>query len=120
MSAIVPPEVRSFLHLWYYNKTRTISNSEEIVIMTDDQYRILPVIKGRVQCLAEKKELIENCGFCTHSREFKVQGRFISSPALLYCTKCRITEKVDFTKAQAVKCADRQYEGFHSITNIIS
>ena len=88
--------------------------------MTDDQYRNLPVIKGRVQCLPEKKEPVENCGFCTHSRGFKVQERFITSPALLYCTKCRVTEKVDFTKAQEVKCADRQGEGFHSITNIIS
>ena len=88
--------------------------------MTDDLNRILPVIKGRVQCLPDKKEPVENCGFCIHSREFKVQDRFIKSPALLYCTKCRVTEKVDFTKAEAVKCADRQGGGFHSITNIIS
>jgi hypothetical protein len=27
---------------------------------------------------------------------------------------------VDFTKADAVKCADWQGEGFHSITSIIS
>jgi hypothetical protein len=88
--------------------------------MTDTEYRIIPVIQGKVQCLAEKKEPVENCGFCTHSREFKVQGRFITSPALLYCTKCRVTEKVDFNKAESVKCADRQGEGFHSITNLIS
>ncbi len=88
--------------------------------MTDDEYRILPVMTGKVQCLAEKKEPVENCGFCIHSREFKVQNRFIKSPALLYCTKSRITEKVDYSKAEAVKCADRQGGGFHSITNLIS
>jgi hypothetical protein len=88
--------------------------------MTNEEVRIIPVIKGRVQCLAEKKEPVENCGFCVHSREFRVQGRFITSPSLAYCTKCRVTEKVDFTKAEAVKCADRQSGGFHSITNIIS
>ena len=88
--------------------------------MTEDEYRIIPVIKGKVQCLADKKEPVENCGFCVHSREFKVQNRFITSPALVYCTKCRVTEKVDYNKAEAVKCADRQGGGFHSITNIIS
>jgi hypothetical protein len=31
-----------------------------------------------------------------------------------------VTERVDFEKADAVKCADRQGEGFHSITSIIS
>ena len=88
--------------------------------MTEEEYRILPVVQGKVQCLSDKKEPVENCGFCVHSREFKVQDRFITSPALAYCTKCRVTEKVDFTKAEAVKCADRQGGGFHSITNIIS
>ena len=88
--------------------------------MTEDEYLIIPVIKGKVQCLADKKEPVENCGFCVHSREFTVKGRFITSPALAYCTKCRVTENVDFTKAEAVKCADRQGGGFHSITNIIS
>jgi hypothetical protein len=88
--------------------------------MTEDQYRILPVTKGRVQCLADKKEPVENCGFCVHCREVKVKDRFITSPSMAYCTKCRVTEKVDFTKAEAVKCADRQGGGFHSITNIIS
>ena len=88
--------------------------------MTDEEYRIIPVIKGRVQCLSEKKEPVENCGFCVHCREFNVQGRFVTSPSLAYCTKSRVTEKVDFTKAQAVKCADRRRGGFHSITNIIS
>jgi len=88
--------------------------------MADNDERILPVIKGRVQCLPDKKEPVGNCSFCVHCREFRVGGRFIKSPSLAYCTKCRITEKVDLEKADAVKCADRQGGGFHSITNIIS
>lgn len=88
--------------------------------MADNDYRILPVVKGMVQCLAEKKEPVENCGFCIHCRELDVKGRFVTSPSLAYCTKCRVTERVDYTKVNAVKCADRQRGGFHSITNIIS
>jgi hypothetical protein len=88
--------------------------------MTDNEYRIIPVIKGKVQCLPEKKEPVENCGFCVHCREFRVKDRFITSPSLAYCTKSRVTEKVDYSKAEAVKCADRRGGGFHSITNIIS
>ena len=88
--------------------------------MADDDYRVLPVVKERVQCLTEKKEPVENCGFCIHCREFLVNGKWVKSPSMAYCTKCRITEKVDVKKAGAVKCADRQCGGFHSITNIIS
>jgi hypothetical protein len=88
--------------------------------MTENGCRILPVIQGRVQCLPDKKEPAENCGFCIHCREFRVGGKFVKSPSLAYCTKCRVTERVDFTKAEAVLCADRQGEGFHSITSIIS
>jgi len=88
--------------------------------MDDEGYRVLPVQKGNVQCLQEKKEPIENCSFCIHCREFLVRGKFVKSPSLAYCTKCRITDMVDLSQAEAVKCADRQREGFHSITNIIS
>jgi hypothetical protein len=88
--------------------------------MADGDYRILPAAKGKVQCLTEKKEPLENCGFCIHCREFLVGGRWVTSPSLAYCTKCRVTERVDPTKAESVKCADRQGEGFHSITSIIS
>jgi len=88
--------------------------------MTADEYRILPVTMGTVQCLPDKKQPTENCGFCIHCREFRVGGTFVKSPSLAYCTKCRVTERVDFAKADAVKCADRQGEGFHSITSIIS
>jgi hypothetical protein len=90
------------------------------MVMTDDEYRILPATKGTVQCLLNKREPLENCGFCTHCREFRVGGRYVKSPSLAYCTKCRVTERVDYAKADAVKCADWQGEGFHSITNLIS
>ena len=108
------------LFLLYYIHQQHNAYLRRCKTITDAENRVLPVVKGKVQCLAEKKEPVENCGFCIHSREFKVLGRFITSPALLYCTKCRVTEKVDFAKAEAVKCADRQGGGFHSITNIIS
>jgi hypothetical protein len=88
--------------------------------MGDDEIRILPVANGKVQCLEAKKEPVENCSFCIHCREFLIGDRFVKSPSLAYCTKCRITEPVDPSKAKAVKCADRQGGGFHSITNIIS
>jgi hypothetical protein len=88
--------------------------------MAEEDYRVLPVQNGRVQCLQEKKEPVENCSFCIHCREFSVKGRFVKSPSLAYCTKCRTTERVDLSKAEAVKCADRQGEGFHSFTSIIS
>lgn len=88
--------------------------------MADIEYRILPAVSGKVQCLPEKKEPLENCGFCIHCREFRVGGKFVKSPSLAYCTKCRITEQVDYKRADAVKCADRQGEGFHSITSLIS
>jgi len=92
----------------------------EVCIMTDEDYRILPSSQGKVPCLPDKKEPLENCGFCIHSREFRVGAKWVKSPSLAYCTKCRVTERVDYAKADAVKCADRQGGGFHSITNLIS
>jgi len=89
-------------------------------LMNEHDYRILAATNGKVQCLPEKIEPVENCGFCIHCREFGIGSRFVKSPSLAYCTKCRITEKVDLTRVTAVKCADRQSEGFHSITSIIS
>lgn len=88
--------------------------------MADVDSRMLPVRNGRVQCMPEKTQPVENCGFCIHCREFRVRGTFVKSPSLAYCTKCRVTERVDYSKADMVKCADRQGEGFHSITSIIS
>jgi|GEM_PF-142966 len=89
------------------------------IFMADDNKRILTVTKGRVQCLPEKKEPVEHCSLCIHCREFKVGGKFVTSPSLAYCSRCRVTEKVDLSKTEAVTCADRQGEGFHSITSII-
>ena len=76
--------------------------------------------KGESAMPPGKKEPLEHCGFCIHCREFRISGTFVKSPSLAYCTKCRVTDKVDFTKVEAVKCADHQGEGFHSITSIIS
>jgi hypothetical protein len=104
----------------FYSTGTDIVPDRAEMIMGDDDIRILPVKKGHVQCLQDKREPVENCGFCIHCREFRVGTRFVRSPSLAYCTKCRITERVDYAKAEAVKCADRQGEGFHSITNIIS
>ena len=89
------------------------------ISVADNDKRILTVTKGKVQCLPEKKEPVEHCGLCIHCREVKVEGKFVTSPSLAYCSRCRVTEKVDLTKAEAITCADRQGEGFHSITSII-
>jgi hypothetical protein len=88
--------------------------------MTEQSYRVLTAVQGQAQCLPDKKEPVEYCSFCIHCREFRTGGKFVKSPSLAYCTKSRVTERVDLTKVTAVKCADRQGEGFHSITSIIS
>ena len=87
--------------------------------MSSDNYRELDVQNGKVQCLPDKKEELDKCRFCIHCREFKVKGQYVKSPSLAYCAKCKITGEVDLSQVQAVRCADRQGEGFHSITNII-
>jgi hypothetical protein len=106
------------IHGYYIKPGQKITPGD--VCMSEEDYRILPAVKGRVQCLDEKKEPVENCGFCIHCREFGIGKTFIKSPSLAYCTKCRVTERVDMAKVTSVKCADRQGGGFHSITNIIS
>jgi len=50
----------------------------ELLAMGDEDYRIIPAIKGRVQCLSEKKEPLEHCGFCIHCREFRINGVFVN------------------------------------------
>ena len=105
------------IHEYYIKPGQKIITGD--IRTTDEEYRILPVVKGRMQCLPDKKEPVENCGFCIHCREFGIGGTFVKSPSLAYCTKCRVTERVDLTKVTSVKCADRQGEGFHSITSII-
>ena len=87
--------------------------------MASDTYRDLDVQKGTVQCLPEKREPVEHCRLCIHCREFKVTGKWVKSPSLAYCVKCRVTGEVDLSVVQAVRCADRQGEGFHSITSLI-
>ena len=63
--------------------------------MSDEDVRIIPAIKGSVQCLPGKKEPLGHCGLCIHCREFRIKGSFVKSPSLAYCTKCRVTDKVD-------------------------
>ena len=87
--------------------------------MGNNQYRLIPVKNGTVQCLENKEEPVDHCRFCIHAREFCINGRFVTSPSLAYCTKRQVTDKVDVKKAETVACADRQGEGFHSIANII-
>ena len=87
--------------------------------MGHNQYRVIPVKNGKVQCLEKKEEPVDHCRFCIHAREFCVNGRFVTSPSLAYCTQCRITEEVNLKNVESVRCADRQGEGFHSIANII-
>jgi hypothetical protein len=87
--------------------------------MSEEDFRIIPATKGSVQCLPGKKEPLEHCGLCIHCREFRIKGSFVKSPSLAYCMKCRVTDKVDLAQAEAVRCADRQGEGFHSITSLI-
>jgi hypothetical protein len=89
--------------------------------MSNDQYRVLEVTKGKVPCLPEKDEPVEHCRLCIHAREFRTRrGRFVKSPSLAYCVACRVTEEVDMKKVDAVRCADRRGEGFHNIAGIIS
>jgi len=87
--------------------------------MTDHEYRVLEVTKGKVPCLPGKDETIEHCRFCVHSRYFRVRGEYVKSPALAYCLRHRATEEVDLKIVEAVQCADRKGEGYQSMMNII-
>jgi len=87
--------------------------------MGSDTYRELDAKGGTVQCLPEKREPVGYCRLCIHCREFRVNGIYVKSPSLAYCVKCRVTGDVDLSTVQAVRCADRQGEGFHSITSLI-
>jgi len=87
--------------------------------MGSDTYRELDAKGGTVQCLPEKREPVGYCRLCIHCREFRVNGIYVKSPSLAYCVKCRVTGEVDLSTVQAVRCADRQGEGFHSITSLI-
>jgi hypothetical protein len=89
------------------------------MLMGSDTYRELEVTKGTVQCLPEKREPVAHCRLCIHCREFKIKDRYVKSPSLAYCVKCQVTGEVDLSVVQAVRCADRQGEGFHNIADII-
>lgn len=88
--------------------------------MSEDTYRVLTVQKGAVPCQPDRDEDLDHCRFCVFSRYFQVKGEWIKSPALAFCAVHRATDKVDFTRVEAVKCADRRGEGFRSILNVIS
>lgn len=82
--------------------------------------RILPVTKGTVECLPEKREEVEKCRFCVHSVRFDTATREIPSPARAFCSRSRATEEVDLTKVIRVVCDDTRQEGFRSMMNVIS
>jgi hypothetical protein len=81
--------------------------------------RDLAVLKGRVQCLPDKKTDLDHCRFCAHSVRFRVQGVEVPSPARAYCSMQKKGEDVDLTRVEAVLCDDLSGEGFRSIMNII-
>jgi len=87
--------------------------------VSDDKFRILEVRSGEVDCLPERKELVEHCRFCVHSRYFLVGGKYVKSPALVYCMRHRDAEEVDLRLVEAVKCGDTQGEGYRSMMNIL-
>ncbi|HWQ68003.1 MAG TPA: hypothetical protein VN372_14180 [Methanospirillum sp.] len=82
-------------------------------------YRTLNVVKGKVDCLTNKREDLDHCRFCAHSVRFRVGGKEVMSPARAFCNLSRATEDVDLTKVEAVICDDMVQEGFRSIMNII-
>jgi hypothetical protein len=121
-----PPAHDTYLHTsvfvlncFKYTVIPTYEWFEEATDMGADTYRELPAERGSVQCLPDKREPVDHCRLCIHCREFKVRGKFVKSPSLAYCVKCRVTDDVDLSAVEAVKCADRQGEGFHNIASII-
>lgn len=82
--------------------------------------RTLPVEKGTVACLSDKREDIEKCRFCVHSVRFVIPGREIPSPARAFCSMSRATEEVDLKMVISVVCDDIREEGFRTIMNVIS
>jgi hypothetical protein len=123
------PEARPFapahyahLHteIFVLDRFNSTDKGRNRIAMSRDSYRTLEVVKGKVRCLPDKDEPVEHCRLCIHAREFKVGRKFLKSPSLAYCLACRVTEDVDVKSAEAVRCADRQGEGFHNIAGIIS
>ena len=89
-------------------------------ISNDGRTRVLEIERGEVQCLPKKREPIDKCRFCVHSKRFRDAGVWKTSPARAYCTLCRSSDSVDFDRVEAVECDDLKNEGFRSIMNIIS
>ena len=87
--------------------------------MSKRVYRDIPVKGGAVECGSGRKEEIDKCRFCVHSREFLTPEGWVTSPARAYCTMSRATNQVDLKKVTAVRCDDDKGEGFRSIMNII-
>lgn len=87
--------------------------------MSGEKYRVLEVRAGKVDCLPGRKEPVEHCRFCVHSRYFRIGGQYKKSPALVYCMRHRDAEEVDLSLVEAVKCGDLQGEGYRSMMNIL-
>lgn len=87
--------------------------------MSKKALREIPVTGGLVECGSGKRESIDKCRFCVHSKEFLTPGGWVPSPARAYCTMTRATNQVDLKKVTAVRCDDDKKEGFRSIMNII-
>lgn len=88
--------------------------------MTDKNTRILVIEDREVQCLPGKRESVEKCRFCVHSKRFREAGIWKVSPARAYCTLCKSNDAVNIDNADAVECDDINGEGYRSILNIIS
>lgn len=87
--------------------------------MINKVHRDLPVTGGVVECGSGKKEMIDKCRFCVHSKEFLTPEGWVPSPARAYCTYSRATNPVDLKKVTVVRCDDYRREGFRSIMNVI-
>ncbi|MBN1431688.1 MAG: hypothetical protein JW931_02840 [Methanomicrobiaceae archaeon] len=88
--------------------------------MNDNKSRILEVEVGKVLCLPKKREPVEKCIFCVHSKKIHEAGVWKISPARAYCVLNRSDDKVNIEKADAIECDDIKGEGYRSILNVIS
>ena len=88
--------------------------------MSEGRTRILDVEEMEVRCLPGKREHVDRCRFCVHSKKIPESGRWKVSPARAYCVLSRSDDVVDMNKAEAVECDDMKGEGFRSILNVIS
>jgi hypothetical protein len=82
--------------------------------------RILPVVRGTVECLPRQPVTLEHCRFCVHSTSFRIGGEWITSPARAYCLRSRVVKEVDLSAVEEAECDDLDGEGYRSIMSIIS